>query len=155
MDVLTSPEPGRDDNLLLDLFGVLVITLMHCHVSVARYEILLILIGFFTCNIQAQTTTLEGLVRLRHGQWEPIVRLRRPLQDFLEFTFTSASSPSALQEQTTERLLSQVRPHIQNLLASEENVSGRSTSPVDLCATTESLITRHIRDILKLLFDNG
>jgi len=105
-------------------------------------------------KIQAQTMTLDGLIRLRLGQWEPIIRLRRPLQEFLQYTFSNAS-PNALQEQTTERLLSQLRPHIQNLLASEENVSGRSASRVDICATVESLISRHTRDILRILFDNG
>lgn len=98
--------------------------------------------------------TLDGLIRLRLGQWEPIVRLRRPLQEFLQYTFSNASSPSALQEQTIERLISQLRPHIQNLLASEENLSGRSASRVDICATVESLIARHARDALRILFDN-
>lgn len=99
--------------------------------------------------------SLDGLIRVRLGQWAPIARLRRPLQEFLQYTFPNASSPDALQEQTTERLLSQLRPHIQNLLASEEDTNGRSGSRVDVCATIESLIARHARDILRILFDNG
>lgn len=99
--------------------------------------------------------TLDGLIRLRFGQWEPIVRLRRPLQEFLQYTFSDASSPDVLQEQTIERLLSQLRPQIRNLLASEEDASGRSGSRVDICVTIESLIARHARDILRILFDNG
>jgi len=99
--------------------------------------------------------TLDGLVRLRLGQWEPIARLRRPLQEFLRFTFPRVSSVDTLQEQTIERLLSQLRPHIQSLLACEEDASGRSASHVDICATVESLIARHARNILRILFDNS
>jgi len=99
--------------------------------------------------------TLDGLVRLRLGQWEPIARLRRPLQEFLRFTFPRVASVTALQEQTIERLLSQLRSHIQNLLASEEDASGRSGSHVDICATVESLISRHARNVLRSLFDNS
>ncbi|XP_070163006.1 large proline-rich protein BAG6 [Polyergus mexicanus] len=125
MDLFTSHESGREENFLIDLFVLL-----------------------------AQTMTLDGLIRLRLGQWEPIARLRRPLQEFLQYTFSDASSPDILQEQTIERLLSQLRPQIRNLLASEEDASGRSGSRVDICATIESLITRHARDILRNLFDN-
>lgn len=99
--------------------------------------------------------TLDGLIRVRLGQCEPIARLRRPLQEFLQYTFSSASSPDAIQEQATERLLSQLRPHIRNLLASEEDINSRSGSRVDICATIESLIARHARTILRLLFDSG
>lgn len=99
--------------------------------------------------------SLDGLIRVRLGQWGPIARLRRPLQEFLQYTFSSASSPEALQEQTTERLRSQLRLHIRNLLASEEDTNGRSGSRVDVCATIESLIARHARDILRILFDSG
>lgn len=99
--------------------------------------------------------TLEGLVRLRLGQWEPIARLRRPLQEFLRYTFSNASSVESIQEQATERILSQLRPHLQDLLASEEDASGRSSLRVDTRATLESLIARHTRDILRILFDNG
>lgn len=125
--LFTSQEFRRENSFLIDLFILL-----------------------------ADTMTLDGLIRLRLGQWEPIARLRRPLQQFLRLQFVSAStsSLSALQEQTIEGLLSELRPHIQNLLASEENVSGRSASAVDICATVESLIARHARDILKILFDN-
>jgi len=99
--------------------------------------------------------TLDGLIRIRLGQWEPIARLRRPLQEFLQYTFSSASSSDVLQDQATERLLSRLRPHIRNLLASEEDVNGRSGSRIDICATIESLIARHARDILRILFNNG
>lgn len=99
--------------------------------------------------------SLEGLVRLRLGQWEPIDRLRRPLQEFLQDTFSNASSSEALQEQAAERLLSQLRPHLRDLLAPEENASGRNDSRVDICATVEALIARHTRDILRILFDEG
>ncbi|XP_072748482.1 uncharacterized protein [Anoplolepis gracilipes] len=125
MDLFTSHESGREENFLIDLFVLL-----------------------------AQTMTLDGLIRLRLGQWEPIAQLRRPLQEFLQYTFSDASSPAVLQEQTIERLLSQLRPQIQNLLASEEDASSRSGSRIDICATTESLIARHARDILRILFDN-
>ncbi|XP_029165943.1 large proline-rich protein bag6-B [Nylanderia fulva] len=125
MDLFTSHESGREENFLIDLFVLL-----------------------------AQTMTLDGLIRLRLGQWEPIARLRRPLQEFLQYTFSDAPSREALQEQTIERLLSQLRPQIRNLLASEEDASGRSGSRIDICATIESLIARHARDILRILFDN-
>ncbi|XP_025989781.2 large proline-rich protein BAG6 isoform X2 [Solenopsis invicta] len=126
MDLFTSHESGREENFLVDLFVLL-----------------------------AQSMTLDGLVRVRLGQWEPIARLRRPLEEFLGYTFANVSSPEALQEQATERLLSQLRPHIQNLLASEEDTNGRSGSRVDVCATIESLIARHARNILRILFDTG
>jgi len=99
--------------------------------------------------------TLDELSRLRLGQWEPIASYRRPLQELLQYTFSDASSSDVLQEQTIERLLSQLRPHIRYLLAFEEHVGSRSGSRVDICATTESLISRHARDILKILFNNG
>lgn len=105
--------------------------------------------------LQAQSMSLDGLIRVRFGQWGPIAHLRRPLQEFLQYTFSSTSSTDVLQEQATERLLSQLRPHLRNLLAAEEDTNGRSGSRIDICATIESLITRHTRDILRILFDTG
>lgn len=99
--------------------------------------------------------TLEGLVRLRLGQWEPVARLRRPLREFLQYSFSSTSTPDALQEQTIERLLSQLRPHVQSLLTSEEDASGRSGSRIDICATIEGLIAHHTRYMLSILFNDG
>lgn len=98
--------------------------------------------------------TLEGLIRLRIGQSEPISHLRRPLQELFQFSFPNIA-PETLQEHATERLLSQLRPHFQTLLNTEENVNGRNGSHVDICATVEALLARHIKDILQYLFNNG
>ena len=98
--------------------------------------------------------TLEGLIRLRIGQSEPISHLRRPLQDFFQYSFPNVA-PETLQEQATERLLSQLRPHFQALLNTEEETNSRNGQHVDICATVEALLRRHIRDILQHLFNNG
>ncbi|XP_017752473.1 PREDICTED: large proline-rich protein BAG6-like isoform X2 [Eufriesea mexicana] len=100
-----------------------------------------------------QNMTLEGLIRLRIGQSEPISHLRRPLQELFQFSFPNIP-PETLQEHATERLLSQLRPHFQTLLNTEENVNGRNGSHVDICATVEALLARHIKDILQYLFNN-
>ncbi|XP_014475998.1 PREDICTED: large proline-rich protein bag6-B isoform X2 [Dinoponera quadriceps] len=100
----------------------------------------------------AQNMTVDGILRLSLGEWEPISRLRRPLRDFLWHVFPSASR-NALQEQVTENLLSQLRPYLREILASEEDAGGRSGSRIDVCATIEALITRYTRDILRILFD--
>ncbi|XP_011328969.1 large proline-rich protein bag6 isoform X2 [Ooceraea biroi] len=124
LDIFTSNLSGRG-SFLVDLFAVL-----------------------------AQNMTLDGLIRLRLGQSEPIARLRRPLQEFLQYTFPRASSTD-LEPRVIERLLLQLQPHIRNLLASEEDTSGRSGSRIDIYATVESLIARHVKDILRILFDNS
>ncbi|KAK9300653.1 hypothetical protein QLX08_006697 [Tetragonisca angustula] len=100
-----------------------------------------------------QNMTLEGLIRLRIGQSEPISHLRRPLQDFFQYSFPNVA-PETLQEQATERLLSQLRPHFQALLNTEEETNSRNGQHVDICATVEALLRRHIRDILQHLFNN-
>ncbi|XP_029055080.2 large proline-rich protein BAG6 isoform X1 [Osmia bicornis bicornis] len=124
MNLLSSQDSESEGDLLLDL-AVLVV----------------------------QNLTLEGIIRLRTGQWEPISHLRRPLQEFLQYSFPNTST-EALQEQAAERLLSQLRPLFQNLFASEEEVNIRNGSRIDICATVEALLRRHIKDILQFLFNN-
>lgn len=97
--------------------------------------------------------TLEDIIRLRIGQWEPISHLRRPLQEFLQGFFPNLPSET-IEEQAIERILSQLRPHFQNLLNAEEDNS-RNGSRIDICATVETLFRRHIKDILHHLFNNG
>ncbi|XP_048262661.1 large proline-rich protein BAG6 isoform X4 [Bombus terrestris] len=100
-----------------------------------------------------QNMTLEGLIRLRIGQSEPISHLRRPLQEFFQYSFPNVA-PETLQEQATDRLLSQLRPHFQSLLNAEEETNTRNGQQVDICATVEALLRRHIKDILQHLFNN-
>ena len=94
------------------------------------------------------------LIRLRIGQSEPISHLRRPLQEFFQYSFPNVPTET-LQEQATERFLSQLRPHFQTLLSTEEDANTRNGSRVDICATVEALIRRHIKDILQCVFNNG
>ncbi|XP_006565471.2 large proline-rich protein BAG6 isoform X6 [Apis mellifera] len=100
-----------------------------------------------------QNLTLVDLIRLRIGQSEPISHLRRPLQEFFQYSFPNVPT-ERLQEQATERFLSQLRPHFQTLLSTEEDANTRNGSRVDICATVEALIRRHIKDILQCVFNN-
>ncbi|XP_033351207.1 large proline-rich protein BAG6 isoform X8 [Bombus vosnesenskii] len=124
MSLFTSQDPETAENFLVNL-SVLVV----------------------------QNMTLEGLIRLRIGQSEPISHLRRPLQEFFQYSFPNVA-PETLQEQATERLLSQLRPHFQSLLNAEEEANTRNGQQVDICATIEALLRRHIKDILQHLFNN-
>ncbi|XP_033315242.1 large proline-rich protein BAG6 isoform X1 [Bombus bifarius] len=124
MSLFTSQDPETAENFLVNL-SVLVV----------------------------QNMTLEGLIRLRIGQSEPISHLRRPLQEFFQYSFPNVA-PETLQEQATERLLSQLRPHFQSLLNAEEEANTRNGQQVDICATVEALLRRHIKDILQHLFNN-
>ncbi|XP_032668447.1 large proline-rich protein bag6 isoform X2 [Odontomachus brunneus] len=103
----------------------------------------------------AQNITVDGVFRLSCGEWEPISRLRRPLQDFLWHEFPSATSRNAIQEQVAESLLSHLQPYLREFLAFEEDAGGRSDSRIDVYATIELLIARSIKDILRILFDTA
>ncbi|KOC69545.1 Large proline-rich protein BAG6 [Habropoda laboriosa] len=103
-------------------------------------------------NLVLQNITLEGLIRLRFGQWEPISYLRKPLQEFFQQSFPNIA-PEVLQEQATERLISQLR-RFENFFNTEEDIHSRSSSRVDLYATVGGLLRRHIKDILQHLFNN-
>ncbi|XP_015436715.1 PREDICTED: large proline-rich protein BAG6 [Dufourea novaeangliae] len=113
--------------------------------------------GNFLVNLTVlvlQNMTLEDMMRFRSGQWEPMSRQRRPLQEFFQNNFPN-TTPEEMQEQAAQQLLSQLRPHLQSLLATEEDSSGRSGSRViDICATVEALLQRHITNILQLLFNS-
>lgn len=102
-----------------------------------------------------QNTSLERAVRLRFGQSEPIRYLRTPLREFLENTFSSATSPQEIQEQTMTRLLSQLRPFYHDSFISEQPNPERTGLIVDVGATIESILGQQIGRILILLFDNG
>lgn len=148
MNLLSSQDSESEGNLLLHLAVLVVIK----HAFINFFKITKI--TFVLKHLQVQNLTLEGIIRLRTGQWEPISHLRRPLQEFLQYSFPNTST-EALQEQAAERLLSQLRPRFQNLFASEEEVNIRNGSRIDICATVEALLRRHIKDILQFLFNNG
>ncbi|CAL7944886.1 unnamed protein product [Xylocopa violacea] len=102
--------------------------------------------------VMLQNMTLESLIRLQSGQLEPLSHLRKPLQEFFRHLFPNVDTET-LQEQATDQLLSQLRPHLQRLFNGEENIS-RNDLRVDICATVEALLRRHIKDILQHLFNN-
>ncbi|XP_076387799.1 uncharacterized protein LOC100875279 isoform X2 [Megachile rotundata] len=103
--------------------------------------------------VMLRNITWDHLTRLQNGQLEPISLFRRPLQEFLQYTFPNTTLEE-LQEQTTERLLSQFRSEFQDLFTSEEESNVRNGSRVDICATVEALFRRHIKDMLQFLFNN-
>nr|XP_050860700.1 large proline-rich protein BAG6 isoform X2 [Vespula vulgaris] len=102
----------------------------------------------------ARYMTLEDLIRLRRGRSGPIARLRVPLR-FLCCVIMNNSSMPEERDQVVERLILQIRPHLQQLLEREEDASGRSGSSIDICATIESLLSRHCKDMLRLILDVG
>ncbi|XP_017893055.1 large proline-rich protein BAG6 isoform X2 [Ceratina calcarata] len=104
------------------------------------------------CVLVVQNMTLEGLIRLRIGQSEPLSNLRAPLQEFFRQSFPNVPTET-IQEQAIERMLLLLRPHFENLLNAEED-NNRNGSRIDLCATIEALFRRHIKDILHHLFNN-
>ncbi|KAK2583506.1 hypothetical protein KPH14_009466 [Odynerus spinipes] len=103
--------------------------------------------------IVARYITLEDLVRLRLGRWEPIARLRAPLR-FLFCMMIDNSSPPEERDEVVERLIAPLRPHLQQLSEREEDATGRSGSHIDISATIESLLSRHYRDMLRLVIDD-
>lgn len=98
--------------------------------------------------------TVRDLIRLRCGRWLPISHQRRPLQEFFQYSFPNTTTET-FQDQATERLLSLLRPHLQNLLSAEEDFNARNGSRIDICATVEALLRRHIKHLLQLLVNNG
>lgn len=93
-------------------------------------------------------------MRLRIEDLEPIDYLRRPLREFFRSNFPNTTT-EVLQEQATERLLSHLRPHLQNLLTPFEGSIGRNGSRIDICATVEVLLRPCVKGVLRILFDNG
>ncbi|XP_066598979.1 large proline-rich protein bag6-A isoform X2 [Prorops nasuta] len=131
MDALSSSSEGgssREENFLLDFLLVL-----------------------------AQNLTVGDSIALRRGYSEPIAGLRNSLRQFLTGTFPNATSTAEFQAQITERLLSRFRPHLQQLLASEEDNSNRngSSRSVDIYATVESILFRSSNKMIQVLFDNN
>lgn len=103
-------------------------------------------------GLQAQNMTVDGIVRLSFGEWEPISRLRSPLRDFLWPIFSEdALSQRGIRQEATEAVITQLRPYLQELLLSDED--SISDPRIDICATVERLIARHLMDIFRNLFD--
>ncbi|KAG7203619.1 hypothetical protein KM043_013656 [Ampulex compressa] len=100
----------------------------------------------------ANNITLEGLMQFHIGQPEPIAQLRRPLLSFFQRCFPNASSEEC-QEIATERLLTQLRPYLQNFFSAEEEINVRDGARINICATIESLLSNHIRRILSILYN--
>lgn len=95
--------------------------------------------------------TVDGIVRLSFGEWEPISRLRRPLRDFLWPIFSEhALSQRGIRRDATEALIEQLRPYLEELLPSDDITSDPR---VDIRITVERLIARYLMDILRNLFD--
>ncbi|XP_076227619.1 uncharacterized protein LOC143174990 isoform X2 [Nomia melanderi] len=112
--------------------------------------------GVFLLNLTKcvfQDMTLLDMRRLHHGQWKSISRQRVPLIVFLKNTFPD-SSGEELPEQIINRALSEIRPKLQSLFATAEVNNGENGLRIDICATIEALLQRHIRHIVQLLFDN-
>lgn len=105
------------------------------------------------CIVAARSLTIDDFSRLQAGSSEPLAQLRRPLQEFLQSSFPNTPAET-LPGQVTDRLLSQLRPLVQNLLTTEDVAISRNGSRVDICATAESVFRRHIKKILQILFNN-
>lgn len=108
-----------------------------------------ILIKFFFFN-QLRNVTLNELMQINRGQVEPLVRLRRPLQEFIEHSFPNTTRES-LQEEVVDQIITIERPYLQIFDIPQEQASRR----VDLPRTFENLLRKLFTEFFKLLFNNG
>ncbi|XP_033331070.2 uncharacterized protein LOC117223061 isoform X2 [Megalopta genalis] len=100
-------------------------------------------------SLMVQNMTMSDLMSLQHGDWKPICHQRMPLLTFLVRTFPDASTEE-LQELAVNRLLTQLKPHLQSLSAELDSNDGYNVG-IDVCATIECLLQRHLKHIIQLL----
>lgn len=104
-------------------------------------------------SLIGRSITFEDLIRMRLGQWEPIARLHTQSRMWVAMVLpTSSESGNDVLNELALRLIAPLRPHIRQFLEREE--IGGNASNVDICATIESLLVRHVEDILRLLRDS-
>ncbi|XP_043258007.1 large proline-rich protein BAG6 isoform X1 [Colletes gigas] len=99
--------------------------------------------------------SVQDMMELRDGNWEPLSYQRRYILEFFQNAYPNATTET-LQEQVTERIVSELIPDLQELLEEEEEeyANNRNESRIDICATVEALLRRCINDFLRLLFNN-
>ncbi|XP_053976344.1 large proline-rich protein BAG6 [Hylaeus volcanicus] len=106
-------------------------------------------------SVISDNMSIRDLSRLPVDSLEPIVRQRLALQEFFQNNFPNTTTET-LHEQVAERLLPNLRPHIQSFLPQEEMVPFRTRngSRIDINATIEALLRRYIKYFLSFIFDS-
>ncbi|XP_078051646.1 uncharacterized protein LOC144477769 isoform X2 [Augochlora pura] len=99
-----------------------------------------------------QNMTIPDFESLQQGDWRPICHHRMALMAYLFRTFPDITA-TEVEERAVNRLLTQLRPHLQSLSAKFD--SNIEHNHLDMCATTECLLQYHLKHIVELLLDDS